>query len=284
MEYKLVVGTDILQIFILIFAVTVSILRLKKYRNSVLLVFFIYGLVCWLLSDIYWLALDIMLPNKIISFGVNEIAEGGLFLLFASITRMTSKMIIKKRAPVYTLFGVCYILLNVALWIIWNGDILKDLLCGFALGIFICFALNLLYLTDALKKSQLIFLFAGSFGAVFLQYLMLVIPKEYAKILDLISIIFMFANFFLIGVLGLRAALTAKRERTKSESLKTFSLSFSLHVIVSCNLYMTAGVAYFMNFVLTTLIIPLLLSSVILLSSFEKDTIPAKNTVKEGAI
>ena len=59
-------------------------LRSFSFRRSIAPVFFTFGLASYLISNVYWVAYDLLRPETRMPFAANEFGEIGLFLLLAS--------------------------------------------------------------------------------------------------------------------------------------------------------------------------------------------------------
>ena len=273
---------NMIQIVILLFAAGFAIERLKRKKASVMLVFFIYGVICWLLSDIYWLAMDVMLPDKRIRFGVNEIAEAGVFLLFATLTTIVSRMVENKGALITQVLSLLYSVLIIGLWIAWNGEVAKDILSGIAFMVLICSCVNAMQVTGALSKKQWAVLCILSFTVCILQYVIFVVPSGLAKVLDITCYILMGINMLFVLVVSVRSAIASKNEGNLSKSAPAFTLSVLCFIISTSNMYMSAEAVYPFSFAAVSLSIPLMVYTVLLVGDLETGSI--MQSKKQGGI
>ena len=114
------------------------LLNLKETgTSSMLVLFFAFGTLSFLASDLYWFAYTIMEPDIRMPFAANEIGEWALALLYAAALDVEYK---DPSVPVYreTFLSVLFIMANTALWIAWSGEWLQDIMTGFTFGYFTC--------------------------------------------------------------------------------------------------------------------------------------------------
>ncbi len=254
MDYGFVsVVLNILQILVLTVIAVLTVLRLRRIKASVILVFYLYGIVCTILSDFYWLAMDIMLPEKRIRFGVNEIAEAGLFLLFASTVNIVFRCEYNKKKIYPEVFAaVVYSAGIVCLWIGWTSEWVKDILSGLALGFLICSTVRLLKASQALKKAEWVVLGTGAFMLLILQELIFAVPAYVGKILDIICYVIMFGWMLWMVVRALYSMTKAHRSRKREECIQAFSLAMTSFLCAINTMYMSGEPMYNPAYIIST--------------------------------
>lgn len=128
--------------------IVLVIILSKLYRLSpvakhrVEFVFYVFSVVSALLSDLYWLAFDILYPLDRMPFAANEVAECAIFLSYAySIKAVTMKMQsslpeggsvreVSLPSKPETAGIFLFAAANTALWIGWSGEWLQDIITG----------------------------------------------------------------------------------------------------------------------------------------------------------
>ena len=140
------VSLNLFQTGVLLFAFIGAVRLVGVDRRTTRVVFFAFAMACALLSNLYWLAYDILRPETRMPFAANEIGEWALFLLMGAslgadpvpgalhIEAVCAALFSAASAALWALFMVC----NTALWIAWSGEWVQDILTGAAYGYFIC--------------------------------------------------------------------------------------------------------------------------------------------------
>lgn len=122
----------LIQIMVLVPVIIMFVRISGRSRNKLLPVFFTFSMICFLLSDIYWIVYNYLRPDTRAPISANEIAEcATLLLLSATLENLIRKTGTKNK---YAVAGFVYSLLfigtNIALWIIWSGEWAKDIIFG----------------------------------------------------------------------------------------------------------------------------------------------------------
>ena len=120
-------------ILLLVFLGTIRLLELEKREARTVL--FAFAVASVLLSNLYWLAYDILRPGTRMPFAANEIGEWALFLLLGAAVRTQPEVHSAKRE---VFCAALFTAANVALWIAWSGEWIQDILTGAAFGYFLC--------------------------------------------------------------------------------------------------------------------------------------------------
>ena len=69
--------STLLQIAVVAFAFIRIVPQMRRSGKSVILVFFLYALICLLLSDIYWISLSVVHPDERLPFSISDVADIG---------------------------------------------------------------------------------------------------------------------------------------------------------------------------------------------------------------
>ena len=104
----------IFQIVILILVVARTLWSIHYGNHTIVLFFFIYGIVCFMISDFYWLVHGLLRPGARIPFSVNEVGEMGLNLLFTSMLNVIFRNRFKKPG-IETILSIVFSKLNIIL-------------------------------------------------------------------------------------------------------------------------------------------------------------------------
>ena len=116
-------------ILLLVFLGTLRLLASEKRDARTVL--FAFAVASVLLSNLYWLAYDILRPGTRMPFAANEIGEWALFLLLGAAVRTQPEAPSAKRE---VFCAALFTAANVALWIAWSGEWIQDILTGAAFG------------------------------------------------------------------------------------------------------------------------------------------------------
>ena len=109
--------------------VIVSTIRLMLKEKTVFLPFmFVLAMASYLLSDLYWIAYDILKPDTRMPIACNEIGECAIILLLSA--GLESLLVDKKKIAGEIVFAFLFIGANIALWIAWSGEWFQDILFG----------------------------------------------------------------------------------------------------------------------------------------------------------
>ena len=112
-------------------------------RNTGIKVFFSFALLSMLASDIYWIAYFFISPDVRMPFAVNEIGEAAFFLLLASCIKILLRER-EQKAHLEMLLAAVFTVAEIALWIIWTGEWLEDILGGLPILYFFCLVVKLI--------------------------------------------------------------------------------------------------------------------------------------------
>ena len=131
-----------LEIAILLHSIINTIRLIRREKLSVPVIFFAMGAMALVVSLVYWLAYDLIMPPDIrMPFAANELGESAGFLLIASSLKAAfgEKMNLRTKE---TALGLAFTAVNIFLWIGWSGEIIQDLVGGAAFGYLVCIMLN----------------------------------------------------------------------------------------------------------------------------------------------
>ena len=131
MNDLLTISFLILIVGIVAFSLLIAFLyqKLRSAGPSPVLVFLLFGIANFLVSDLYWFSYAFMTRKVSMVFAAVEIAESGAMLCFASSLRTALGEKVRRDNRVL-LPALVIMACNTALWIGWTGGWIKDLLTG----------------------------------------------------------------------------------------------------------------------------------------------------------
>ena len=183
----------ILQTGMLLFVFIRSVILVGKHENTIVPVFFCFGTVCFLISDLYWIAHTLIHPGVRIPFAANLMGENAMFLLYAAVLTNVFKAdkIKPARVGVVTLFAALFAAASTALWIAWSGEWIKDVISGIMYGYFLCVTARSLKAADALSRTE--WILTGLFCVVLIatQTSSFFVDPQYWLYIDLLGNVIM---------------------------------------------------------------------------------------------
>ena len=257
---------NLLQIFILVFTIIISVGFMKKRGSSVVMFYFAFGLVCMLLANLYWLACEIIDPEIMDPYNINEIGEMGSFLLFASLLNVVFK---DKKVNVVPdiILTLIFTVVVTALWIAWSDEWIKNITGSFYFGYMMCVTVVAVKKTGVLKKVETMLLWTTVFAILCVQILIFYVEEPAAGILDTIAYVLIFSLLaYLLGRALLQVGLALKGGSIET-SEKAVALSFFSFIWSQNAMYMSNEPLFSVAAVTGAVILVLALSAVI---SYEK--------------
>ncbi len=243
-----------IQIVTLIVLLVLTVKLISESARNLTVVFLSFFFALWLLTDMYWIIYDLMRPDARMPFAANEIGEAAMFLSAAA----TINSVVKRtfRLPVfYHLITLIFAASNVALWIVWSGEIVQDLITG---AVFTWLFFNIvrsIKWSQALAKTGWIILFTLCAALIICQGLTLTVPEGVKNVPDLCAYFLMIAGIIFFA----QGWIRAHRGGTAYVQL---SLSFALVTWVTMAKYMSDGNWYNLFMTTETIGFPLLYMSV----------------------
>ena len=211
---------------------------LRKKRGSEPCVLFIFAALTYMMSSLYWLAFVLMNQAARVPFMPSEIADDGELLLFGA----TILSVFRNRrertvglAVVSTVFAVA----NAALWGLWSGEWVKDIIGAFPFGIMVYGILRALKLSGAFSKRDQLALGIISLLLLVLQYADMMVKPPLSGILGWVCYGILLAG---IGWFW-RKFLCSRRGAASPEAC--LALAFGTWGWTISALYMSAEPAYF---------------------------------------
>ena len=150
----------LLQIAVLGALTLLSVRLVRRSGESLTAVFLSFTCALWFLSDLYWVIYDLMRPDTRMPFAANEIGEAAVLLMLAAVLSSVIPRLTRCagwQGMAALLFGVC----NTALWIVWSGEWIEDIMIGAAFTWLLYTIACGLKARNALARGEWIALSAG---------------------------------------------------------------------------------------------------------------------------
>lgn len=229
---------DLIQILLLCVCVVLCFRYARRAEDKLWLIYSALSASALLISDLYYLTHSFLLEGIRIPFAANDIADFGFFLLLSTSLNTAIGSDRRKRLPVY-IGAAVFAAANVALWIAWSGEWLRDLLGGVSFGWFICTAIHSVYYTKALSRWERAAMWTVSALLIAVQTAVFLVPLPLKGILDKsVATGLMGAGELLLLV---RTGLALRRSGRANAAL---SLSFVCHCWGLICMYMSADPYY----------------------------------------
>ena len=214
------------------------------------LVFFAFAVLSLLLSNLYWLAYDILRPGTRMPFAANEIAEWAMFLSLGA--SLDAKLL--RRPAGWEVGGAAgFAAANVGLWIAWSGEWVQDILTGAAFGYFLCCLVVRMKREKVLSSLQWRLLGGCCFVLIAAQTAIFFVPAALQRLLDLFCYLLLFAG---CGCF-LFAAIRSLRSNERPAAAVCRAYAADIWVVIT--LYMSADYYYVAALLLACLCYPLML-------------------------
>jgi len=242
-------GGTILQSLVLITIITLMLIKTERKTNVLLFVFYVFAMISFLFSDIYWIVYGFLRPGTRMPFAANEIGEGALFLLIGAALSYVFKRYKNKNPEAF--LGVLFVVANAALWYGWSGELLQDTLTGIAFAYFIFEVVDSTKHTETLKKAEWRALGAGAFLLVLMQGATFILPPVQAVIADRCCYGLMIAGTVFFGIKTVNMVI--KKNASPEQGLCIVWMTFAWLIT---SMYMSTGFIYSVFLGLCTLMIP----------------------------
>ena len=249
---------NLIQVSVLAFVLWRLILRMKTGSFTMVSVFYLYALILFMLSDIYWLVHGLLRPDVRIPFGANEIGEIGIYLMYSSLLNAAFKEEerLKELLGATVLTGI-FSLAVIALWIGWTGEWVKDILSGLAFGYFACSSVRAVIISKAFDRKRLSVFGIMAFVLIGLQGAIFAVPEAAGNVLDIMCYCIMFAGtvwLLINAVKTVRKAYRISDSGSTDDNIKKKPLaaSFVFCLWIQNALYMSSEYVYTVIFVIIT--------------------------------
>ena len=252
----------IFQIVILILVAARTLWSIRYGNRTIVLFFFIYGIVCFMISDFYWLVHGLLRPGARIPFSVNEVGEMGLNLLFTSMLNVIFRNRFKKPG-IESILAIVFSASAVTLWIGWTGEWIKDIISGIAFGCLIFTTIRAVKAGGALSRSEMVTLAVASYVLLAMQGLIFIVNENAGKKLDILCYILMFSVMVWLVFKTVRSLVKSYKKSSDQDHYKVLSICFLSFVWTLNTMYMSSEPMYFIAMIMCSLTMPALMYSVL---------------------
>ena len=253
--------TYALQLTVLICSVFLVARQFRFQRNSVVLGFFLYGLVCFLLNNIYWNSMNVLKPDVRIPYGVDDITETGAFLLFATMLAELYRDTSVRAGKEFS-FTILYVIYSIILWNGWTGEWLRNLIGGVAFWYYLYVIILALKKSKALKKTETAVLAALAVFSSILQGVQFFVSPGIEMAIDVACNILLGTGMIWLLIRGVFALRKTRRERTQETARAALAITFGSVVWIQNGSYMTKDPMYTIeDFVLAFCLVLMVLSA-----------------------
>ena len=121
---------------------------IESSGRSMTAVFFTFAAVSLLVSNLYWIAYDLMRPGTRMPFAANELGEWAAFLLLSTSLLCALRERFGEAGKEMLCAGA-FVAASTVLWIAWSGEWIQDILTGAAFGYFLCMLAAQIRYTEA---------------------------------------------------------------------------------------------------------------------------------------
>ena len=234
--------TTIVQSIVLVVIIAKTVRLMDNGKNVFLPFFFMLAMTSFLLSNMYWIAYDVLKPDTRMPIAANEIGECAMILLLSAGLDVVLKD--KKKIFGEIVFAILFIGVNIALWIAWSGEWLQDVLFGIPYIYFLWLLIRGMRSRGVLARKEL--WLAAVMGVV---VLILQIPLLYVKgfLFESIKVAFFVVMFALMAWLGV-----------KSFRSKDYFMTLTFFLWTELSMFLTSGVYYYLAFSSNVLVLPLM--------------------------
>ena len=234
----------LVQLAALIFVFLRTVRLIQRNRNAMPVVLFAFAITTFLVSDLYWLTFILMRHGTRLPFTPSEIADDGVLMFFGSamIAMYRGR---RERMAGLIIASALFSAANIALWIGWSGEWVKDIIGAFPFAYLVYGCTRSLKLSGAFSRRDWTLLGAGSVVLIASQTAVFFCPAPLARIMDAFCYMLLFA-----GIVWFAAKLARAWRRPEEE--RCTALAFSANAWCLCALYMSADPIWYIVDLLTT--------------------------------
>ena len=246
------------EIAILIYVIIGAIRLLKTDRCPVSVIFFTIGVMSYMMSLLYWLVFEYMMPPDVrMPFAANEIGESAAFLLFATSIKASVTESSGRRFRFYareTAVAAVFTAANVCLWIAWSGEYMQDIVGGTALGYLVVIAANAAR-NVSIFSTRTAAVFACIWLTVSLEVVRLFAPAGSYLLIDTA------ANLIRILTICYGGFAAARSIRGNDPGMRAYIVSVSCFLWCTFAMYMCVEPMYFFPNIVSIMTIQMMMLS-----------------------
>ncbi len=222
----------------------------KNCHNSLPVSLFSFALISFVIQSLYWIVYNILRPDTWMPFSAEEIAGSAVLLLLGSC--LVNAFPKEEKLNIAALvISFLFIGLNAALWILWSGEWVQDIVFGLPYVYILYVIIAGMWGKKLLNKSETVVLLAG----LVLIYVLCFISTFATENIILINNVF-YGLLFLYTAFVLFVDYRAAFCKKKSGVVGAMYLSFMSFVWTGLAIYMCAGVFYGIANICNILAIP----------------------------
>ena len=239
-------ASTILQVVFIVAVILPTVNLMIRKKSNIISVMFCLAMVSYLLSDLYWLAYDCLRPDTRMPFAVNEFSECAMLLLLA--TAMDKVLSEKKKIPWEIIFSVLYIGVYIALWILWSGEWMQDIVFGIPYIYFMWLLVRGIVSRNALPVKERVWLILFGILILILHFVSLWTTGMNYETVYLINTLLIFFVSTWIGI--------------RSIQKRDLFVSFLFFLWTMLAMYSFSDIFYDMSTIANTISIPIMYMSI----------------------
>ncbi|MBQ2185032.1 MAG: hypothetical protein II399_10390 [Lachnospiraceae bacterium] len=254
MSFETVFGNiiSILSLIVTVSIIILSVRKLTEKKNKVLSVFFTFAMVSYFMSEVYYFAYNFLIPDTRMPFAANEIAEASMILLLCAVLETVLGKERKINIPAL-IFSTVFIGVNIALWVMWADEWIKNILFGLPYIYYLYLLLKGVIKTKAASSKEIIFAAACSSLVFVLEAIAYATYDTVGPIVEISCYPFMYILWILIVI---KTIYTLRKEdKNNGEAMY---LSFTLHIWTMLLMFMSADIFYNVANIMYILVMPLM--------------------------
>ena len=244
-----------LQIMVLIPIIWKSVRLMKTGKTDIFIPLFTFAMVSLLMSNLYASVNSTLNPGVRMPFAADEIAESSMLLLLCA---GLEAAYLKKEKPVLKdlLSAVVFIGLNIALWIVWSGEWMQDIVFGIPYVYFMYLLLRAIHRTKAVSAKESILAGILCNGILIMQLIMLWMSDAAGRVIEVICQMLGYA----VCVWFLWKSISVLRKEDAED--KALFLSFRVFLWTILMIYMSGGIFYGISVIMNTVTLPIMFAAV----------------------
>lgn len=215
---------------------------INRTHARVGILYLAYGLMCTFFSAAYWL-IHVLLDTEDyrFPFSANDVGDIGMFLLFASALAIIYKDV-RKKAVLEVIGAAIFAVISVILWIVWSGEVVKDIISGIPYAYFCCHAVRSVRLSRGFRRAEWLFFAAFALGITVVEGWISFLPEPLNIIVDSACYVIMYT---MLVALMCNAFVKIVRSKTTDDAAAAVSMSAVCFAWGLSSMYMSAEPMYF---------------------------------------
>ena len=178
--------------------VIVSSIKLMTNENATFFPFmFVLAMSSYFLSDLYWIAYDLLKPDTRMPIASNEIGECAMILLLSA--GLETILDEKQKKTGEVAFAILFIGANIVLWIAWSGEWFQDILFGIPYIYFLWILIRGLLSRKLLSLKEMLFVSVASVSVLMMQIPLFFVKGKLFELTDFLNFVVMFVVMAWLG-------------------------------------------------------------------------------------